>query len=69
MTFPDRRRFLHELRCRYAPILKSAARARVVYSTHPPTVANLFVYTNNHRNPLALVGQYYETFRIDVTNP
>jgi len=38
-------------------------------ATNPPTVANLFVYTNNHRNPLALVGQYYETFRIDVTNP
>jgi hypothetical protein len=38
-------------------------------STNPPTVANLFVYTNNHKNPLALVGQYYETFRIDVTNP
>jgi hypothetical protein len=36
---------------------------------NPPTVANLFVYTNNHKTPLALVGQYYETFRIDVTNP
>jgi hypothetical protein len=38
-------------------------------ATNPPTVANLFVYTNNHKTPLALVGQYYETFRIDVTNP
>jgi hypothetical protein len=38
-------------------------------STNPPTVANLFVYTNNRRTPLALVGQYYETFQIDVTNP
>jgi len=37
--------------------------------TNPPNVANLFVYTNNHRTPLAFVGQYYETFRIDVTNP
>jgi hypothetical protein len=36
---------------------------------NPPTIANLFVYTNDHRTPLALVGQYYETFRIDVTNP
>src|SRR5262252_4350246 len=38
-------------------------------STNPPTVANLFVYTGDHRTPLALVGQYYHTFRIDVTNP
>ncbi len=38
-------------------------------STNPPTVANLYVFTNNNRTPLALVGQYYQTFRIDVTNP
>jgi hypothetical protein len=38
-------------------------------STNPPTVANLFVFTGNHKTPLALVGQYHETFRIDVTNP
>jgi hypothetical protein len=38
-------------------------------STNPPTVANLFVFTGNHKTPLALVGQCHETFRIDVTNP
>jgi hypothetical protein len=38
-------------------------------SINPPTVANLYVFTNNHKTPLALVGQYYQTFRIDVTNP
>lgn len=38
-------------------------------ATNPPTVANLFVYTNNHKTPLALVGQYHQTFRIDITNP
>jgi hypothetical protein len=36
---------------------------------NPPTVANLFVFTGNDKKPLALVGQYHETFRIDVTNP
>ncbi len=38
-------------------------------SSNPPTVANLYVYTGNHRTPLAFVGQYYQTFRIDLTNP
>ena len=38
-------------------------------SANPPTVANLFVFTGNHKTPLALVGQYHEIFRIDVTNP
>ena len=38
-------------------------------SSNPPTVANLFVFTGNHKTPLALVGQYYQTFRIDVVNP
>jgi hypothetical protein len=38
-------------------------------SGNPPTVANLYVFTGNHRTPLAIVGQYYQTFRIDVTNP
>jgi hypothetical protein len=38
-------------------------------SSTPPTVASLYVYTGSHRTPLALVGQYYQTFRIDVTNP
>src|SRR5215467_5943297 len=35
--------------------------------TNPPNVANLYVFTTNHRNPLALVGQYHNTFRIDVS--
>ena len=38
-------------------------------STAPPTVANLYRFTGSHQTPLALVGQYYLTFRIDVTNP
>jgi hypothetical protein len=38
-------------------------------STRPPTVANLYVFTGSHKTPLALVGQYYSTFRINVTNP
>jgi hypothetical protein len=38
-------------------------------TSNPPTVANLYVFTGNHRTPLALVGQYYQTFRIGVTNP
>ena len=37
--------------------------------SNPPNVSNLYVYTGNHRTPLALVGQYHQTFRIDVTNP
>jgi hypothetical protein len=38
-------------------------------STNPPTVANLYVFTSSHKTPLVFVGQYYQTFRIDVTNP
>ena len=38
-------------------------------SGNPPTVANLYVFTSNHRMPLEFVGHYYQTFRIDVTNP
>lgn len=38
-------------------------------SSNPPSVANLYLYTGSHQTPLALVGQYYQTFRIDVTNP
>src|SRR5215471_8940401 len=38
-------------------------------SSNPPSVANLYRYTGSHQTPLALVGQYYQTFRIDVTNP
>jgi hypothetical protein len=35
-------------------------------NSNPPTVADLFDYT--HKG-LIFVGQYYETFRIDLTNP
>jgi hypothetical protein len=38
-------------------------------SSNPPKVANLYRYTGSHQTPLALVGQYYHTFRIDATNP
>jgi hypothetical protein len=38
-------------------------------ATHPPTVANLYRFTGSNKTPLALVGQYYQTFHIDVTNP
>lgn len=41
----------------------------IASATNPPTVANLFVFTTSHKTPYALVGQYYQTFRIDVTNP
>lgn len=34
-----------------------------------PTVANLYSYTGTHSNPWVFIGQYYDTFRIDVTNP
>jgi hypothetical protein len=34
---------------------------------NPPTVANLYSY--GKRNMLTFVGQYYNTYRIDVTNP
>ena len=37
-------------------------------STNPPTVANLYYYGRANQ-PLIFVGQYYMTFRIDVTNP
>lgn len=36
-------------------------------STHPPTVANL--YGPATRKSSGFVGQYFNTFRIDVTNP
>ena len=38
-------------------------------ATNPPTVADLYVFTGNHRTPLAFYGQYYNTFRFDITNP
>lgn len=34
-----------------------------------PTVANLYSYTGTRSNPWVFIGQYYDTFRIDVTNP
>lgn len=36
-------------------------------STHPPTVANLYYYAQGGK--LTFIGQYYNTFRIDVTQP
>jgi hypothetical protein len=36
-------------------------------TTNPPTVANLYYYARGGK--LTFVGQYYMTFRIDVTNP
>lgn len=38
-------------------------------TTNPPTVANLYRFTGSNKTPYALIGQYYQTFRIDVTNP
>jgi hypothetical protein len=35
-------------------------------TTNPPTVANLYRFTGSNKTPLVLVGQYYQTFRIDV---
>ena len=38
--------------------------------SNPPTVANLYQFNTGHgKTTLVLVGQYYHTFRIDVTNP
>lgn len=34
-----------------------------------PTVANLYSYTGGAKHPWVFIGQYYNTFRIDVTNP
>ena len=36
-------------------------------SGNPPTVADLFYYARGGK--LLFVGQYYNTFRIDITNP
>ncbi len=33
----------------------------------PPTVANLYYYARGGK--LTFIGQYYNTYRIDVTNP
>jgi hypothetical protein len=38
-------------------------------SSNLPTVANLYRYTGSNRNPIVIVGQYYMTYRIGVTNP
>jgi hypothetical protein len=34
-----------------------------------PTVANLYSYTGGPKLPWVFIGQYYDTFRIHVTNP
>ena len=34
-----------------------------------PTVANLYSFTGTSKAPWVFIGQYYDTFRIDVTNP
>ena len=36
-------------------------------TSHPPTVANLYYYAQGGK--LTFIGQYYNTFRIDLTNP
>lgn len=36
-------------------------------STNPPTVANLYYYARGGK--LTFIGQYYNTFRIDMTQP
>jgi len=36
-------------------------------SSNPPTVANLYYYARGGK--LTFIGQYYNTFRFDVTNP
>ena len=36
-------------------------------TTNPPTVANLYYYAKGGK--LTFFGQYYMTFRIDVTTP
>jgi hypothetical protein len=36
-------------------------------TAHPPTVANLYYYAQGGK--LTFIGQYYNTFRIDLTNP
>jgi|SRR5579872_386790 len=37
-------------------------------ASNPPTVADLF-YPGSRKQGLVFVGQYHETFRIDMTNP
>jgi len=36
-------------------------------TAHPPTVANLYYYARGGK--LTFIGQYYNVFRVDVTNP
>jgi hypothetical protein len=38
-------------------------------SSNPPTVADLFYYGKSGKTGLQFVGQYYDTFRIDITYP
>ena len=36
-------------------------------TAHPPTVANLYYYAKGGK--MTFIGQYFNTFRIDITNP
>lgn len=38
-------------------------------SSNPPTVADLFYFGKNGKTTLQFIGQYYDTFRIDITAP
>jgi hypothetical protein len=38
-------------------------------ASNPRTVANLFVLTGSRKTPLAVLGQYYQTFLIDLVSP
>ena len=46
--------------CKFAPNMTTG-------SSNPPTVANLYYYARGGK--LTFIGQYYNTFRFDVTNP
>jgi hypothetical protein len=38
-------------------------------SSNPPTVADLFYFGKSGKSNLQFIGQYYNTFRIDITYP
>ena len=48
------------MNCTFAPNMTTG-------SSNPPTVANLYYYARGGK--LTFIGQYYNTFRIDVRNP
>ncbi len=48
------------MNCTFAPNMTTG-------SSNPPTVANLYYYARGGK--LTFIGQYYNTFRFDVTNP